>query len=124
MPGNQLLPGDVIAIRFPRHDPHGREQEGFRPAIVIGQPEQLGQPRYSVVLVVPLTRDKGQPWVVSSPNLYPRFPAGTAGLRSSSIALLDQVRSVDVTRILNFRGTLSLEEYRPVQKGLRAMLAR
>ncbi|MEY2856825.1 MAG: hypothetical protein RLZZ74_1137, partial [Cyanobacteriota bacterium] len=39
-----------------------------------------------------------QSWADNSPNLYPIFSAGIAGLKSPSIALLDQVRAIDGRR--------------------------
>jgi len=54
-----LQPGDVVIALFPEHVPAGHEQRGVRPAIVLGFPEKLGQPRFPVVLVAPLTTDRG-----------------------------------------------------------------
>ena len=33
--------GDVVTARFPEQNPQGREQEGYRPAIVVGLPSRL-----------------------------------------------------------------------------------
>lgn len=96
--------GDVVAANFPKHSPRGHEQEGYRPAIVVGFPSLIGIPRFSSVIVIPLTTDRGQAWAIASPDLYPRFPAGVAGLRKPSIALLDQLRVVDVNRIVEIGG--------------------
>jgi mRNA interferase MazF len=38
MIGRDLAPGDVVMVAFPRHNPRGHEQEGMRPAIVVGVP--------------------------------------------------------------------------------------
>jgi mRNA interferase MazF len=62
------------------------------------------------------------PWAINSPNLYPSFPAGTAGLSSASIALLDQVRAVDVSRIIKYRGTLTPNQYVIIKDGLLQLL--
>lgn len=110
--------GDIATVVFPNQNPQGREQEGYRPAIVVGIPERLGIPRFSVLVVVPLTTDKGMPWSEQSPALYPRLPAGTAGLSSASIALLDQVRCVDVSRVVKYRGCLSAEQLAVIAAGL------
>jgi mRNA interferase MazF len=64
-----LHPGDVLTIRFPQKNPQGHEQEGYRPAIVVGLPSQAGTPRFDLVMVVPLTTDRGQPWAKISPNV-------------------------------------------------------
>jgi mRNA interferase MazF len=113
--------GDVIDTCFPEHDPKGHEQEGYRPAIIVGLPQTLGNPRFPVVLVVPLTSDYNQDWANAAPALYPRLSAGAANLRSPSIALLDQVRSLDVFRISKYRGSLTLEQYQPIADGLKAI---
>jgi mRNA interferase MazF len=118
-----VQPGDIVDVLFPSHDPKGREQEGYRPALVIGIPEVLGTPHYPVVLVVPLTSDKNQAWANAAPHLYPRLPTRTGNLRSPSIALLDQVRGLDVNRIRKYRGTLTSEQYQPIQNGLAKMLS-
>ena len=114
--------GDVVFALFPGHDPAGHEQEGYRPAVVVGLPERLGAPRFGVLLCVPMTTDKGQAWAERASGLYPRYPAGTGGLRSPSICLLDQTRSLGVERVSRYRGTLSDEDYEPIRVGLGRML--
>ena len=115
--------GDVVAVALPNHRPDGREQEGFRPAIVVGLPDFLGVPRFPVALVVPLTSDRQQAWALESPSLYPRLPAATGGLRSPSIVLLDQLRSLDARRLRRYLGSLSTKEYASIRNGLNAMFA-
>ena len=114
--------GDVVTARFPQQNPQGREQEGYRPAIVVGFPNRLGIPRFSLIVVIPMTTDRGQMWAIASPDLYPRFAAGVAGLSSPSIALLDQVRVLDVNRIVDYRGSLTPDEYEPILIGLQRMM--
>jgi len=114
--------GDLITAKFPSQVPIGREQEGYRPAIVVGLPSRLGQLRFPLVFVVPMTTDLGQDWASNSPDLYVRFSAGVAGLKSPSIALLDQVRAIDVTRISKYRGSLTPQEYMLIAASLRRMM--
>ena len=121
MTNRSLKIGDVITARFPEQTPQGREQEGYRPAIIVGFPNLLGTPRFFVVLVVPMTTYRNQSWANSSPKLYPVFNAGIAGLRSPSIALLDQVRVIDARRITNYRGSLTNDEYESIKDGLKEM---
>ena len=120
--GERLEIGDVVSALFPLHQPGGREQEGYRPAVVVGLPELAGTPRFGVLIVAPMTTDRGQEWAKRSPELYPRYPAGTANLRSASVCLLDQVRSLDVARVRGYRGTLSGEEYAPIRNGLEKVI--
>lgn len=114
--------GDVVTVLFPVHDPAGHEQQGYRPAVVVGVPAVLGEPRFPVLLLAPVTTDRGQEWAKSSPALYPRFAQGTAGLGSPSLCLLDQVRAVSVERLRVYRGTLSANEYEPIREGLKRIL--
>ena len=92
--------------------------------MVVGIPERLGVPRFGVLVVVPMTTDRGQKWLEKSSDLYPRLAKGTADLRSPSICLLDQVRSIGAERVRGYRGTLDTEQYRPIHDGLREMMSR
>lgn len=68
MTENIIEPGDVILISLPIHKPKGHEQEGSRPAIVVGVPK--GAVRYPVVFIIPLTT-RTEPWTGKNPSLYP-----------------------------------------------------
>ncbi len=120
---DKLALGDVIITAFPEHTPPGREQQGYRPAVVVGLPEALGTPRYSVLFVVPMTTDRGQGWATASPDLYPRLEAGVGNLPKASILLLDQACSLDYQRVRRRLGTLSSKEYQPISEGLKKMLS-
>jgi len=115
--------GDLVTAQFPKQNPQGREQEGYRPAIVVGFPNRLGIPRFYLIAVIAMTTDKSQAWAIASPDLYPRFATGVAGLKSPSIALLDQIRVLDINRIVNYRGSLTPEQYEPILLGLQRMLS-
>lgn len=118
-----LAAGDVISALFPIHVPGGREQQGYRPAVIVGIPERLGAPRFEVLVVVPMTTDRGQQCSERSPGLYPRLEKGTANLRSSSICLLDQIRAIGAERVRGYRGTLDAEQYGPIHDGLCRMMS-
>lgn len=111
--------GDIITARFPEQKPQGREQEGYRPAIVVGLPNRIGKLRFQVIIVVPMTTYRNQSWADNSPELYPVFPTGIDGLKSPSIALLDQIRAIDAKRIVNYRGSLTVEQYQIIEDGLK-----
>lgn len=114
--------GDVVTAKFPSQNPSGREQEGYRPAIVVGIPSRLGKLRFPLVFVVPMTTDRGQEWATNSPDLYVRFSAGVAGLKSPSIALLDQVRAIDISRIVAYRGSLTPQQYIAIAETLQKIM--
>lgn len=111
---------DVILVQLPSHQPRGREQEGQRPAVIVGIPS--GKVRYPVVLIAPLTTQLGD-WAMENPELYPQLEAGTAGLSRVSIVLLDQVRSLDVRRVVSYLGTLTDEQFEQIAIGLKQILA-
>jgi mRNA interferase MazF len=118
--GGPIAVGDVLEVDFPEHRPPGSEQEGTRPALVVGLPRRLGIPRYPVLLVAPLTSDRGQAWAGAAPALYPRLSEG--GLPAPSLLLLDQVRSLDLSRVVKRIGKLSNDEYAPIAASIRYML--
>lgn len=118
MPARPLSPKDIVSAVFPDHSPGGHEQQGRRPAVVVGTPDALGPVRFSMVVLVPLTRDRGQDWALANPDLYPRLPAGAGNLPEDSVCLLDQVRAVDAGRLKGHRGRLTEAQYRPLLNGL------
>ena len=85
----------------------------------MGFPNIVGTPRCPVIIVIPMTTYRNQSWANNSPNLYPVFSAGIAGLKSPSIALLDQIRTIDTKRIVNYRGSLTAEQYQIISNGLK-----
>lgn len=119
---NALEPGDIILVTFLTQVPPGREQQGYRPAIVVGIPQRLGIPRYPLLLVVPLTSNRQQSWAINTPALYPVLNAGDGNLPADSIVLLDQVRSIDSIRVVRYIGTLTLERFKPMFDSLEKMM--
>jgi len=115
----KLAHRDIVLITLPSNQPRGREQEGRRPAVVVGVPMEAV--RYPVLILVPLTTQIGE-WAVRNSTLYPQLEAGRGGLTQNSIVLIDQVRAVDVQRVLSYLGSLTIEEYKPILEGLRLML--
>lgn len=115
MPVRDLAPGDVVMLAFPRHNPRGHEQEGLRPAIVVAVPS--GSMRFPQVWTVPLTSQRGA-WQEANPSLYPILPAGTAGLLKESVALGDNLRSIDRARVGAFIGSLDAETLQTIRSDL------
>jgi len=112
--------GDIYIATFPEHDPRGHEQEGLRPAVVLAVPAKA---RFPVLLVAPLTTDRGQPWVLAAPELYLRLPQGSGGLPVDSIVLLDQARSIDAARVRWLLGTLEKKTFATILSRWLAMFA-
>ncbi|MBC7082238.1 MAG: type II toxin-antitoxin system PemK/MazF family toxin [Firmicutes bacterium] len=107
--------GDVLLMALPFHTPKGHEQEGKRPVIVVGCPS--GTLRYPTLIVVPLTTQVGR-WARQNPTMYPSLSPGEGGLPRSSVALLDQLRSIDVRRIEGYLGTLRQDTLNRIRAGI------
>lgn len=112
--------GDVLRVQFPAQRPPGHEQIGTRPAVVVGIPDRVGAPRFPSLMVVPFTTHEGD-YASGAPGLYPVFRAGTGGLTADSVALVDHLRSLGVSRILSRLGRLTPDEYAPVRAALRGV---
>ena len=114
--------GWVLRVSLEKRVPGGHEQEGIRPVVVVGVPAKLGKPRYPMLIIVPLTTDRAAKWSEASPMLYPKIPAGTGGIQNNSLALLDQIRAVDVSRVVGKAGELSESEMKPIYNGLKQLV--
>ena len=119
-PPNFLQVRAVVLVNFPAQIPPGREQENTRPAVIVALPNVTGITRFSLVIVVPLTTQQGD-WAARNSTLYPQLQAGMGNIRYDSTVLLDQIRAVDIKRVLGYRGDLTAEEYQPIANGLKAM---
>jgi mRNA interferase MazF len=108
--------GDIITARFPIHTPSGHEQEGLRPALVVGLPDKVAAPRFSMIWLAPITTDRSQLWANS--ELYPKLSKDVSGLASDSIVLLEQVRSLDAQRVGKYIDSLPKEAYEPIARTL------
>lgn len=109
-----LRRGAVVLVRL---DPiEGHEQAGVRPAIIVSDPMRVGEGRFPLVVVVPVTRTHVRgPWSV-------RLPSGAGGLRAESTALIDQIRSLDRGRILRVYDALPDEHLARIGTALRDCL--
>lgn len=110
-----VAPGDVLLIALPSHEPRGHEQEGVRPAIVVGVPQ--APVRYPVVIVVPLTTQSSL-WAKRNPTLYLSLPPKAGGIPKASTVLIDQVRAVDVRRVRAYLGTLEEMTFESIRNSL------
>jgi len=106
--------GTVVLVEL---DPTvGHEQWGLRPAVIVSDPLVVEDQRFPLVCVVPVTGTSGEG------ALYPKLAAGESGLRKTSYALVDQVRSIDKRRVRRHYGRLPLEERVQIDDGLRLYL--
>jgi mRNA interferase MazF len=106
--------GAVVVVEL---DPTvGHEQRGVRPCIVVSDSEVIGDQRFPLVCVVPVTGAPGEGL------LYPRLTPGKSGLAQKSFALVDHLRSVDKRRVRSMHGTLPPEEIAAIDEGLAVFL--
>ena len=106
--------GAVVVVEL---DPTiGHEQRGVRPCVVVSDPDVIGDQRFRLVCVVPVTGTPGEGL------LYPSLAPGQSGLAKKSFALIDQLRSIDKRRIRRVFGELAREEIAAIDEGLTAFL--
>src|SRR6266567_2923591 len=91
--------GAVVVVEL---DPTiGHEQSGVRPCIVVSDPDVIGDQRFPLVCVVPVTGTPGEGL------LYPPLAPGQSGLAKKSFALIDHLRSIDKRRIRRTVGPMT-----------------
>ena len=106
--------GAVVVVEL---DPTvGREQHGVRPCVVVSDPDVIGDQRFPLVCVVPVTGTPGEGL------LYPLLAPGQSGLTKKSFALIDHLRSIDKRRIRRVFGELAREEIAAIDEGLALFL--
>ena len=106
--------GAVVVVEL---DPTvGHEQRSVRPCIIVSDPDVIGDQRFWLVCVVPVTGTPGEGL------LYPALAPGQSGLAKKSFALIDQLRSIDKRRIRRVFGELAREEITAVDEGLAVFL--
>lgn len=106
--------GSVVLVEL---DPAiGHEQQGLRPCIVVSDPDVIGDQRFPLVCVVPVTGTAGEGL------LYPPLAPGKSGLAKRSFALIDHLRSLDKRRIRRVFGVLPRQEIAALDEGLTLFL--
>ena len=102
--------GDLVYLNF---DPIvGSEQGGPRPAVVVQN--DMGNKHAPTVIIAPVT---------SKNNLPTHVKLTSHILERNSMVLLEQLKTVDKSRIDSYIGTLSDEEMKMIDKALRISLA-
>ena len=105
--------GDVYWATFePRS---GSEQRGRRPALIVSHDRFNRHPRWSSLLVVPISTSNAQ--ARRGPTVIP-IPAGAAGLERSSVAVCHQVTTLDRTKLGARLGSLPPDLLREIETGL------
>lgn len=106
--------GTIVLITL---DPTvGHEQRGTRPCVLVSDPDVAADQRFPMLCVLPLTSTPGEG------AFYPRLSPGSSGLRATSYALVDQIRSVDKRRVRKVFGQVEPAELQAIDEGLRLFL--
>ncbi len=84
--------------------------------MLVSDPAVIDDQRFPLLGVVPVTAVRGEG------ALYPQLAPGPSGLRKTSYAMIDQLRSVDKRRVRRVYGKLSDEEMAAVDEGLQLYL--
>jgi mRNA interferase MazF len=108
-PNNPPQRGDVWWVEL---DPtRGSENRKTRPVVIVSA-DGLNRARRTVV-IVPLS---------TGPEPCPPLVVSTPSFDRESVAICDQVRSINTTRLTHLAGTLSTADLRAIESGLRAIL--
>ena len=106
--------GAIVVVEL---DPTlGHEQHGVRPCVVVSDPDVIGDQRFPLVCVVPVTGTPGEGL------LYPSLAPGQSGLARKSFALIDHLRSIDKRRVRRVFGEVAPKEIAAIDEGLAAFL--
>lgn len=94
----------------------GTEQAGLRPVVIVQT--DRANPHSPHTIVLPFTTRIRQRLLPS----HVFVPAGEGGLTQDSVALGEQIRAIDNTRLIRQLGTPSAARLREVDDALRAIL--
>lgn len=106
--------GDVVWVDF--GDTVGSEQGGIRPAVVI-QNEKGNQHSPCLIVAIMTSRDKKPMITHVSVN-----PSIETGLKKPTITMMEQVRTIDKSRILGWSGKLGERMMECIDKAIVASL--
>ncbi len=105
--------GEIWVVDF--GEPVGREQSGYRPAVVVSA-DPLNESRAGVVVVVPCTTARRD--LASHIELDP----SSAGLDEISYAKCEDVKSVSIERFITRVGSAPLDAMSEIAQVLRFLL--
>ena len=92
----------------------GFEQGGERPVVIL-QNNKVNQ-HSPTVIVAPLTTQK------IKPRLPTHVMVSSSGLRSSSLVLLEQIRTIDKQRMRNYIGAVTDAEMKEIERAVLASM--
>jgi mRNA interferase MazF len=108
--------GDVFSARLGPAE--GSEQAGTRPVVVMSRDSiNANSP---VVVVVPVTD------AAAISRIYPshtQIPKGSGGLKLDSVAKAEQIRAIQISRLVGYHGRLDREVLARVEDAIKVTLA-
>lgn len=106
--------GDIYKVNLNPH--RGSEQGGTRPVIVLQN--NVGNYFSSTLVVAPLTSK-----VKSKKNLPTHYVIkNVPELAEESLVLLEQITTIDKSRVMEYIGKVSREEMKEIEKAIRVSL--
>jgi mRNA interferase MazF len=116
---NVIVPGDLVLIALNNITAEEQEQLDLRPAIVVACPTI--NLRFPVIIVVPLTT-QSVPQMMNFPQMEIKVPKNSGALTRESIALIDQLRSVDIDRVQAYLGSLDKDIFENIRQSILELL--
>lgn len=110
--------GDVVRVDLPRPaGSAGREQFGYRPAIIIQDTPSLA--KAATAIVIPLTSNLS---AQKLPGSFTVAPTDSNGLQLQSVVLTSQIRAIDPRRIERTLGKIATADMSTLERHLRSLL--
>jgi len=106
--------GSLVVVELPPTETH--EQYGRRPCMVVSSEGAVANAKYDMLVVVPHSS------IQLSGVLYPTIRKGDAKLKRDSVALIDQIRSIDKKRVQKAGEKFSSEAVALVDMGIQHLL--
>jgi mRNA interferase MazF len=110
-----IVPGDIVLISLQNKTTEAQKHTDQRPAIVVAYPQV--NLRFPVIIVVPLTT-QSVPQIMNFPQMEIKVPKNSGVLAHESIALIDQLRSVDIDRVQAYLGSLDKSIYEQIRQSI------
>jgi mRNA interferase MazF len=116
---NVIAPGDLVLIALKNITAEKQELLDLRPAIVVACPKI--NLRFPVIIVVPLTTQP-VPQIMDFPQMEINVPKNSGALTLESIALIDQLRSVDIDIVQAYLGSLDKDIFENIRQSILELL--
>jgi mRNA interferase MazF len=112
---NVIVPGDLVLIALNNITTEEQGHLDLRPAIVVACPKI--NLRFPVIIVVPLTTQT-VPQIMNFPQMKIKVPKNSGALTRESIALIDQLRSIDIDKVQAYLGCLDRGVYERIRHSI------